>query len=224
MRENSPHQTDQIDKFTHYKSLDLTNKIYQLKALRLIASLPLPTQPKVLELGSADDSFLKLVSQKTGGRGTGLDITKGDDLEKPFTEKSNHYDLVIALEIIEHLFDTDQFLSEIRRVLKPSGYLILSTPNLASLTNRVKLLFGFYPKYLEYSRKGAGHIHLYTLPILKSQITSHKLQVIQSVSPNFLCPFITKSWFPQSLRESFMFLGDLFPSIGSHILIVARKS
>ncbi len=216
-------QTDQTAKFKDYVSLDLQNKIYQFKTLRLISSLPLEPSPLVLELGSADDSFLKLVCRKINGEGTGLDITKGDDLEKPFKEKSVSYNLVIALEIIEHLFDTDQFLSEIHRVLKPSGYLILSTPNLASLPNRLKLLFGFYPKYLEYSTAGAGHIHLYTGPVLSRQLSTAGLQLIKLTSPNFLCPFITKNWYPNFLKEICMSLGDLFPTLGSHLLIVAKK-
>ena len=209
--------------FSSYQSLDLVNKIYQVKALRFLPTLNLRPSPSILELGSADNSFLDLVCQRTNGRGVGLDITKGDDLEQPFKIKSASVDLVIALEIIEHLFDTDHFLSEINRVLKPGGYLILSTPNLASLTNRLKLLFGRYPKYLEYSRAGAGHLHLYTPGILRTQIESCKLKIVTMTSPNFLCPFITKPWFPSFLRDFCMYLGDLLPTLGSHLLIVAQK-
>lgn len=169
------------------------------------------------------DLVLNLVIKKTNGVGTGLDLTKGDNLEKPFKVKSNFFDLCIALEIIEHLFDTDFFLQEIHRVLRPGGFLILSTPNLASLPNRFKLLLGKYPKYLEYSRQGAGHIHLYTLPVLKSQLLNTKYLKLNSTSPNFFCPFITRSWFPKPLKELFMFLGDIFPTLGSHLIIVARK-
>lgn len=216
-------QENQAKLFASYHSLDLTNKIYQVKTLRLINSLNLKSSPTILELGSADDSFLNLVCQNTNGKGRGLDITKGDDLEKPFKVKSNSINLVIALEVIEHLFDTDHFLTEICRVLKPGGFLILSTPNLASLLNRLRLLFGRYPKYLEYSRAGAGHIHLYTPGVLTSQINASGLVVRRLTSPNFICPFITKKWFPNSLREFCLLLGDVFPTLGSHLLIVAQK-
>ena len=217
-------QQDQTEKFTGYRSLDLANKIYQVKALRLIENLPIKRSDlSILELASADDSFLKLVCQKTNGKGVGLDITKGDDLEKPFQIKSGSVDLVLALEIIEHLFDTDQFLSEIYRVLKKGGFLILSTPNLASLTNRFRLLFGAYPQYLEYSKEGAGHLHLYTPTVLTSQLRAAGFKTIRLTSPNFLCPLITKPWFPKPLRLFCMFLGDLLPTLGSHLIIVATK-
>lgn len=220
---NLSHQIDQTQKFKGYHSLDLQNKIYQDKALCLISTLNLGLSPSILELGSADDSFLKLVCQKTGGHGIGLDITKSDDLEKPFKVKSGSFNLCLALEIIEHLYDTDHFLGQIHRVLKPDGYLILSTPNLASLTNRFRLTFGHYPQYLEYSSEGAGHIHLYTPAAFKKQLSLHHFKILKFTSPNFLCPFITKPWFPRPLRELFMNLGDLLPQFGSHLLVLAQK-
>jgi SAM-dependent methyltransferase len=55
------------------------------------------------------------------------------------------YDLVIAGEIIEHIVDTDSFVRELYRVLKPGGHLILTTPNLASWYNRVRLARGLPP-------------------------------------------------------------------------------
>ena len=43
--------------------------------------------------------------------------------------KSNSFDIVISLEVIEHILDQDSFLLEIKRVLKDSGIAIISTPN-----------------------------------------------------------------------------------------------
>jgi len=39
------------------------------------------------------------------------------------------FDVVVSFETLEHLRDQEQFLSEIRRVLRPGGLLILSTPD-----------------------------------------------------------------------------------------------
>lgn len=41
-------------------------------------------------------------------------------------------DLVLALEVIEHLVNPDHMLREARRVLRSGGSLVISTPNLAS--------------------------------------------------------------------------------------------
>jgi SAM-dependent methyltransferase len=52
---------------------------------------------------------------------------QADCLALPFT--AGHFDLIVAFEIIEHLENPEAFLAELRRVLHPSGLLILSTPN-----------------------------------------------------------------------------------------------
>jgi SAM-dependent methyltransferase len=55
------------------------------------------------------------------------------------------FDVIHANQVIEHLADTDMFVSEIARLLSPTGYAILSTNNLASLHNIVSLMLGRQP-------------------------------------------------------------------------------
>ena len=45
----------------------------------------------------------------------------------PFAD--NSFDVIVSLETIEHLRDTDKFLLECRRVLRKEGIFICSTPN-----------------------------------------------------------------------------------------------
>ena len=43
--------------------------------------------------------------------------------------KNNSIDLVVSFETIEHLKYPNKFLNEVKRILKPNGLFILSTPN-----------------------------------------------------------------------------------------------
>ena len=52
---------------------------------------------------------------------------RADLLELPFHDET--FDAVVSLQVIEHLQRPREFVSEIARVLKPGGRLILSTPN-----------------------------------------------------------------------------------------------
>jgi SAM-dependent methyltransferase len=54
-------------------------------------------------------------------------------------------DAVVSNQVIEHLADTDTFVSEIHRVLRPGGVAVVSTENLASWHNVGALLFGWQP-------------------------------------------------------------------------------
>jgi len=78
-----------------------------------------------------------LASKKLGIKAIEGDIEKG----LPF--KDNFFDIVSANQIIEHLIDVDKFVKEINRVLKPKGYIVLSTENLSSWHNLLSLLLGW---------------------------------------------------------------------------------
>jgi len=64
----------------------------------------------------------------------------GEGLSLPFTD--DLFDIVICTEVIEHVVEVRQLISEINRVLKQGGKLILSTPNLVSLGNRLGIALG----------------------------------------------------------------------------------
>jgi SAM-dependent methyltransferase len=67
------------------------------------------------------------------------------DLGDPLPFDDQMFDAVVSNQVIEHLFDTDLFLAEAFRVLRPGGIVVTSTENLASWHNIVALLFGWQP-------------------------------------------------------------------------------
>lgn len=50
----------------------------------------------------------------------------GDSFNLPFI--NSKFDIVIASEVIEHVFDPEKFVKELLRVVKPTGKLIITTP------------------------------------------------------------------------------------------------
>jgi SAM-dependent methyltransferase len=67
------------------------------------------------------------------------------DLRDPLPYEDESFDVVCSNQVIEHLPDTDEFVAETFRVLRPGGYTICSTENLASWHNVAALLFGWQP-------------------------------------------------------------------------------
>ncbi|WP_310485237.1 class I SAM-dependent methyltransferase [Chamaesiphon sp. VAR_48_metabat_403] len=80
----------------------------------------------------------------------------------PFDDAS--IDIVIINQVLEHTKDIFWILSEIIRVLRLNGIVIIGVPNLASLHNRIGLLFGMQPTSIETL---SGHVRGFTLPGLK---------------------------------------------------------
>jgi len=74
----------------------------------------------------------------------GVPALRGDvNCAIPLRDNSIH--AVTAFNILEHLVETQRFIEELYRVLKPGGYVIIDTPNLASWHNIAALLLGLQP-------------------------------------------------------------------------------
>jgi len=84
-------------------------------------------------------------------------VVKQCDLNKRFQFDNEFFDVVCSNQVIEHLYDTDNFISEIYRILKPNGYAVISTENLSSWHNVSSLFFGWQPFSLtNVSQKALG--------------------------------------------------------------------
>lgn len=73
----------------------------------------------------------------------GVDRVTLVELEKKWPFDDSSFDVVVSNQVIEHVGNTDHFISEIKRVLRPGGYAVVSTENLASWHNILALIFGF---------------------------------------------------------------------------------
>lgn len=122
--------------------------IHILKYLR--RHLPLPSMESILDFGCGPGYMMEHLLRLGTGKCYGFDFSKeavdmvnqkfkrtpsfagafcSDQLPSPLSEGS--MDLVIAVEVIEHLNDMQlsDMLKEIFRLLRPSGYLVITTPN-----------------------------------------------------------------------------------------------
>ena len=88
------------------------------------------------------------------------------------------FDCVIFAEVIEHLWDSPlTILSECRRVLRPGGVLILTTPNVMRLENKIKFLLNMniyqdLHRYLT-SPRPVLHYREYTKKELSTLLTKY---------------------------------------------------
>ncbi len=97
----------------------------------------------------------------------------------PFANES--FDVVVSLEVIEHLWNTKHYLSEIHRVLRRQGSVILTTPNYNYYRYRIMHLFGSFEKFTYKSR----HKKFYTLHSFKKEVSAF-FEVRTLVSTNSL--------------------------------------
>jgi len=78
----------------------------------------------------------------------------------PFPYADEYFSTVLCCELIEHLFhDPMHLMSEVNRILKPGGHLVLTTPNLAALRGISAILQGYHP----------GFFHAYIRPAAEGE-------------------------------------------------------
>ena len=101
----------------------------------------------------------------------------------PWADES--FDAVICVEGIEHLENRFAFLREVRRLLRPGGILLVTTPNTVSLRSRARFLgSGFYhrdPRPLpESARHPLHHIGLATFPELRYALHTSGFRLVEA--------------------------------------------
>lgn len=81
-------------------------------------------------------------AQEAAARGIKVTVTDLND-RLPFEDES--FDAVVSNQVFEHVPDTDHFIEETYRIVKPGGCVITSTENLASWHNIASLVVGWQP-------------------------------------------------------------------------------
>lgn len=75
-----------------------------------------------------------------------LEFRQADGAALPFADGS--FDAVVSFETIEHLRPQQAFLDEVRRVLRPSGLVVLSCPNKVEYTDKRGVINEFHVREL----------------------------------------------------------------------------
>lgn len=124
------------------------------------------------------------------------------------------FDGVIMLEIIEHVVAAEKLLKEAARVLKPGGFLILSTPNFAYWCNRLRILAG------RLSHDEGYHYRFFTPSVLASRVENAGFIVDKTAntSPAMGYNLIANKLFGKPRRH--IHVPNLISNLLAHTLIV----
>ncbi len=111
------------------------------------------------------------------------------DIEHGELQTNKKYDIIILADVLEHLKNPTAVLRKFLNFLKPNGKVIISLPNIANWTVRLKLLTG------NFTRTQTGildetHRHFYTLKTAKKFLQNNGLTIQRvDITPNFVRAF-----------------------------------
>jgi len=135
--------------------------IYKKKLVDHIKDLKLSKHAKILDIGCGNGNLLIDIKSTTGIRDLyGIDIDKHnlniasskgikvkriDISQKKWRGVDNNFDLIVSNQVIEHVYDVNNYLENIKKIISNKGYIIICTENLAAWHNVFSLFFGYQP-------------------------------------------------------------------------------
>lgn len=222
------------------------NSYYQVHSYRYqrlltaITQLQLPPGAKVLDLGCYPPHLfnsLRRLGFDTYGVSSGHEKVHHPQVLSLNLEtdvlafKPNSYHLVILTEVLEHLTTSPRHLfSQVRRLLKPGGYFLITTPNVLRFQNIINLLLGhniYYPLFQLSQNIYHRHNREYTLADLLLLISQSHFSISTTKHIISYPPFRQKNKndsFPLKLVKYLNYgLMLLFPSRRDTIYLLAQK-
>ena len=213
-----------------------------LRLLERLAPGEVGTGTRWFDIGCHSGAFLRALVECYGVDASGCDVYQAADKEErkyecyQLTDNSRWsyrqidvacepdwggtFDVISALEVIEHIIDTDQFLDRVRGHLVDGGLFVLTTPNINNLRNRLFVPIGRYPVTLEY-RNIIHHVRLYNIRALRDHFAAHGFSVLGIRGVQML----PQRWLIRSapLRWWSELMANAMPQLATNVIVIARK-
>jgi ubiquinone/menaquinone biosynthesis C-methylase UbiE len=210
------------------------------KTIDLIKSLNLPKQTKVLDIGALFGHLSLILKQDFGYdvtatdysdtdkdkfRSVGINFTKCVLTEGKLPFDNNTFDFIVFTEVLEHLLMIPHtLLFEMNRVLKPKGYLLLTTPNLVCLWNRIRFVMGINPIPTPPIAGVPGfkfpHVKEYTMSELEQILKESRFEVVKRA---YIC-FDPHGFDNKVKYRIYSMLERIKPEFAETLAIIGQKS
>jgi 2-polyprenyl-3-methyl-5-hydroxy-6-metoxy-1,4-benzoquinol methylase len=151
------------------------------------------TSAKILDLGCGNGYVSDQLS-RMGHSVTGVDVSRdgieiaaraypgvefrlGSVYDESLNSLGSDFDIVMSLEVVEHLFHPARLFDQARARLKNGGYLILSTPYHGYLKNLAISIVNGWDEHFRVDREG-GHIKFFSNAALREMAQAAGLRVL----------------------------------------------
>lgn len=186
------------------------------------------SRAKLLDVGCADGAICAPFAHRA--ELSGLDVndkflvkarergfsTQVVDFERErFPYADDTFDVLVSGETIEHVVNTDWFMTEINRVLKPGGAAIFSIPNINQwISIPMMLVFDLPPRFS--ARFRAPHVRDFTPRTMKKCLRAFGFDIERSTGTGYFVPGLS--------RPVGVSMTRLFKRFAAEVVFLTRKS
>ncbi len=156
------------------------------------------SQLTAVDINEADVNFARQMNKETKN----LDYRVDDALKLSFAD--NAFDLLISIEVIEHVGKPDVMMKEIARVLKPEGIAIITFPsiNYPFTYDPINRILSFFSKRrIPLGAYGFGHDYLVSRKEFITWATANQLEIIEEVSLGGYLTGLIELYWPGALQK-----------------------
>lgn len=208
----------------YYKDKSVAYGMSHTRRSRILKLVGNPESKRILDIGCAS-GYMGSRLKESGAYVVGTDISleaikiAKNRLDEAYlvqpgeilpTDKDLKFDVILLTEVVEHTFDPVTLLIKARSVLKSDGFMVLTTPNFLTWTNRLKFLFGNF-RYQDQGMFDFGHIRWFTYQYLKEVLKESGFKIEKK----------DHIIFPGKLTRVLKFWPSLF---ASQFVVKARKT
>jgi 2-polyprenyl-6-hydroxyphenyl methylase/3-demethylubiquinone-9 3-methyltransferase len=162
--------------------------------IEILRKLQIQSHHTILDIGCGDGQVTKKISSY-GFQVEGLDPSEsGIELARKNSPKitfhlgkfqntsfeESSFDFLYSLEVIEHVYDPHSFMLEAKRLLKPGGHIMLSTPYHSYVKNLAIALSGRFDEHFT-ALWPNGHIKFWSKETLSILINESGLEIVDFV-------------------------------------------
>lgn len=128
-----------------------------------------------------------------------LDFNNRDSIDKFVHEYEEHFDLVLGIEVIEHVQNHYDYVRSLKNMVNKDKYILITTPNITSWLSRLYFLFtGRLHQFME-NDISYGHVNPISLWQLKYIFKNEKIELVKQKEIGILPMFYFSSLRPKQI-------------------------
>lgn len=172
---------------------------------------------KMYGIDIADEFIKKSTARLKKEKLKNVTFLQADANKLPFQD--NSFDFIICTEVLEHVPGFRKAIAEIKRVLKPGGIFVITTPNSfnpAEILHQIKHVIFYVTK-----KEPITHINLFFIPTFHSYFSWAKNKKTDSL--HFVLPFFPKKFVNHPLITLDLAIGQLLKLVSFDIVLTGKK-